>query len=245
MELKLLHLYHNLMNLYGEYGNIKALTRHLEDQGAKVHLTETDTADGVCLADFDFIYIGSGTEKNQKKALNDLMFSRDAFLSAANGGTVMLLTGNAFELLGQSITDAVGKKYSALGFASFTVTEQNKKRLTGDCICVCSFLKKPLVGFINKCSEIKGVEDALFTVKLGLSNTEGQQAEGFHQNNVYGTHLVGPVLVKNPHFMDYIVTLICTRRDEGFQLARAEYKYESRAYDVTLRALTARMEKSN
>lgn len=82
-------------------------------------------------------------------------------------------------------------------------------------------------------------------MKLGLSNTEGQQAEGFHQNNVYGTHLVGPVLVKNPHFMDYIVTLICTRRDEGFQLTRAEYKYESRAYDVTLRALTARMEKSN
>lgn len=67
MELKLLHLYHNLMNLYGEYGNIKALTRHLEDQGAKVHLTETDTADGVCLADFDFIYIGSGTEKTRKR----------------------------------------------------------------------------------------------------------------------------------------------------------------------------------
>lgn len=35
MELKLLHLYHNLMNLYGEYGNIKALTRHLEDQGPR------------------------------------------------------------------------------------------------------------------------------------------------------------------------------------------------------------------
>lgn len=245
MELKLLHLYKNLMNLYGEYGNIKALTRHLEDQGAKVLLTETDTADGVCFADFDFIYIGSGTEKNQKKALNDLMFSRDAFLSAANGGTVMLLTGNAFELLGKSITDAVGKKYSALGFAPFTVTEQNKKRLTGDSICECAFLTKPLVGFINKCSDIKGVKDALFTVKLGLSNTEGTREEGFHRDNVYGTHLVGPVLVKNPHFMDYMVNLICTRKDGSFQFIRAEYKYESRAYDVTLRALTARMEKQN
>lgn len=245
MELKLLHLYKNLMNLYGEYGNIKALTRHLEDQGAKVLLTETDTADGVCFADYDFIYIGSGTEKNQKKALNDLMFSRDAFLSAANGGAVMLLTGNAFELLGQSVTDAVGKKYSALGFAPFTVTEQNKKRLTGDCICECSFLTKPLVGFINKCSEIKGVKDALFTVKLGLSNAEGEKTEGFHKKNVYGTHLVGPVLEKNPHFMDYMVNLICTHKNEGFQLTRAEYKYESRAYDVTLEALAARMEKQN
>lgn len=245
MELKLLHLYQNLMNLYGEYGNIKALTRHLEDQGAGVLLTQTDTADGVNFTDYDFIYIGSGTEINQKKALNDLMFSRDAFISAANGGTVMLLTGNAFELLGQSITDALGKKHSALGFAPFTVTEQNKKRLTGDCICACGFLRKPLIGFINKCSEIKGVRNALFTVKMGLGNAEGGKSEGFHQNNVYGTHLVGPVLVKNPHFMDYMVNLICTNKDQNFQFTRAEYKYESRAYDVTLRELSARMEKSN
>lgn len=243
MELKLLHLYHNLMNLYGEYGNIKALIRHLEDQGAQVELTESDSADGLCFTDYDFIYIGSGTEKNQKKALNDLLFNKESFLSAANGGTVMLLTGNSFELLGQSVTDAHGKKYSALGFADFTSAEQNKKRLTGDCICTCDFLSRPLVGFINKCSEIKGISSPLFTVKMGLTNTEGEQTEGFHKNNVYGTHLIGPVLVKNPHFMDEMVRLICGKKDKAFHFKKAEYKYESRAYEVTLRELQARLEK--
>lgn len=245
MELKLLHLYHNLMNLYGEYGNIKALTRHLEDQGADVLLTARDSADGICFSDYDFIYIGSGTEKNQKKALNDLMFNKESFLSAADGGTVMLLTGNSFEMLGLSITDAYGKKYSALGFAEFTTEEQNKKRLTADCICTCSYLSRPLVGFINKCSEIKGVSSPLFTMEMGLSNTDGAQTEGFHKNNVYGTHLIGPVLVKNPHFMDYMVNLICREKDGAFLLKKAEYKYESRAFDVTLRGLRARLEKDN
>lgn len=245
MELKLLHLYHNLMNLYGEYGNIKALIRHLEDQGAQVSLTARDSADGIRFADYDFVYIGSGTENNQKKALNDLMFNKESFLSAADSGTIMLLTGNSFEMLGQSVTDAHGKKYSALGFAQFTSAEQNKKRLTGDCICTCSFLTKPLVGFVNKCSGITGVTSPLFTVEMGLSNTEGEQTEGFHKNNVYGTHLIGPILVKNPHFMDYMVRVICEKKDKAFRFKRAEYKYESRAYDVTLRELRARLEKDN
>ena len=176
MKLKLLHLYADLMNLYGEYGNIAALKRHLEDQGAQVSVIKTETAAGISFGAFDFVYIGSGTEKNMKKALVDLRKEKESFTRAVQGGTVMLLTGNAFEMLGQAVTDGTGKNYEGLCLAPFTTTEQSKKRITGDCYCVCDFLHEPLVGFINKCSDIQGVETPLFdmdrkcgcTVKQGL-----------------------------------------------------------------------------
>ena len=81
MKLKLLHLYADLMNLYGEYGNIAALKRHLEDQGAQVSVIKTETAAGISFGAFDFVYIGSGTEKNMKKALVDLRKEKESFTS--------------------------------------------------------------------------------------------------------------------------------------------------------------------
>lgn len=243
MKLKLLHLYADLMNLYGEYGNIAALKRHLEDQGAQVSVIKTETAAGISFGAFDFVYIGSGTEKNMKKALVDLRKEKESFTRAVQGGTVMLLTGNAFEMLGQAVTDGTGKNYEGLCLAPFTTTEQSKKRITGDCYCVCDFLHEPLVGFINKCSDIQGVETPLFDMQMGFGNSENETLEGLHLRNLFGTHMIGPILVKNPHFMEYIVTLLCTRQNAEFVPVPKEYPYTQRAYTVTKEKLYARMQR--
>ena len=68
--MKILHLYPDFMNLYGEYGNMRVLQRHLQDQGVTVTLEEkTVTDDSLDFSDVDFIYIGCGTERSQKAAL--------------------------------------------------------------------------------------------------------------------------------------------------------------------------------
>ena len=36
MTIRIAHLYYDIMNLYGEIGNIKVLRYHLEEQGIKV-----------------------------------------------------------------------------------------------------------------------------------------------------------------------------------------------------------------
>lgn len=230
--MKILHLYYDIMNLYGEWGNVSAMRRILEKSGEDVTVDKLTIGDNINLKDYDFIYMGSGTERNQRMALDDFWQYDSEFRACIKSGKVILLTGNAFEILGQSITDAHGQIFDGISIFDFTVTEQNKTRVTGDVIYTCDFLRQPLVGFINKCSEIKGADSTLFTVERGLGNSKGEKAEGVRLNYCFGTHLTGPVLIKNPHFLVYLAEKILGRVPESDWMV-----HERAGYNVTLREL--------
>ena len=77
---------------------------------------------------------------------------------------------------------------------------------------------------------------------MGEGNAPGDLKEGYHVHNVFGTHLIGPVLVKNPHFMNYMVKLIGSQMQDDFQMKDINYDYEMKAYLVTLAELMQRVE---
>ncbi|MBQ1943791.1 MAG: glutamine amidotransferase [Ruminococcus sp.] len=233
--MKILHFYHDLMNLYGDYANVSAMRRILEKSGESVTVDRRSLGDNVDFSDYDFIYIGSGTERNQRVALADLHRHADALRQYIADGRPALLTGNSFEMLGRTITDAAGNKHKGLGVFDFTVTEQNKTRVTADVIFTCEFLAEPLVGFVNKCSEIRGADPTLFNVKMGLGNFEGDKREGVRVQNCYGTHLTGPVLIKNPHFLAFLAEKLLGRAPETGYLT-----YEKAGFAVTLSELSRR-----
>ena len=185
--MKILHYYHDLMNLYGDYANVSAMRRILEKSGESVTVDRRSLGDNVDFSDYDFIYIGSGTERNQRVALADLHRHADALRQYIADGKPALLTGNSFEMLGRTITDAAGNKHKGLGVFDFTVTEQNKTRVTADVIFTCEFLAEPLVGFVNKCSEIRGADPTLFNVKMGLGNFEGRARAELLRHPPHGT----------------------------------------------------------
>ena len=191
--MKILHLYHDIMNLYGEYANVSALERKLEKSGVKFTTDRLTLFDNADLGDYDFIYIGSGTEKNQKLVLQDFKKYKDFLVEYINSGKVILMTGNSFEMLGKTITDSDGKVFDGLGIYDFTVTEQNKRRITGDIVYTSDILTKPIVGFVNKCSEIKGIENHLFTVKHGLGDYENAKTEGLKTNNLLASQVTGRI----------------------------------------------------
>ncbi len=235
-EIRILHLYRNLMNLYGEHANVAVLKAHLKDQGiiATIHgYNSVETIPN--LSAFDFIYMGAGTEKNQKIAIDDLMTKRDEFVTACENGAIALFTGCAMELLGQSITDAQGEVTTALGIANFTTTQQNAKRLNCDCLFNSELLNCQAVGFINRSSIIEGDEDrALFDVIIGHGNHPETTKEGFTYKNVFATHLTGPSLVKNPEFMNCIVSLIGKKASNNFEFKEMDYPYEVDAHNYII-----------
>lgn len=208
MEIRILHLYSDFMNLYGEYGNVRLLTKGLQDKNCEVYVdTKTITDNEIDFAKYDFIYCGAGTESKRTFALNHLSKFKDSLKSAFNAGKVMLFTGNSWEMLGKSIETADGKIIEGLKLFDFTVKEQNARRLTGDIKAKAEFLGNELIGFINKCSEVSGVSSPLFTLTM-KPESFALENEGIHCRNLFGTQIVGPVLVKNPDFCEYMANLI-------------------------------------
>ena len=121
--MKILHLYYDIMNLYGDYGNVSVLERVLTQSGADCEVVKKSLGDSVDFAEYDFVFIGSGTERNQKLVLDDFKKHKEAFKNYIESGKPALFTGNSFEMLGKSITDCEGKAYDGTGlFGFFRVT---------------------------------------------------------------------------------------------------------------------------
>ena len=164
------------MNLYGEYANVAALKRMLEKNDIACEVDTLSVGDELSLMDYDFIYVGSGTESNQKYVMEHLKKYADDVKAYVEAGKFLFMTGNSFEILGKTITDAKGKVYPGLGLFDFTVLEQERTRNTADAIFTfveqnegsVSYMEnkeKELVGFVNKCSTISGITNPLFQVK--------------------------------------------------------------------------------
>ncbi len=235
---KILFLYSKLMNLYGGYSNIVVLERHLKDQGFKVIIDHFEVGDDVTFSDYQFIYLGAGTEKNQRVALKDLSRYRKELKTCAENGTVMLFTGNAFDMLGKEIHGLDGKNYQGLGICDFTVKEYGERRYVGDVVCSCIWDKKhPFVGFVNHSADITGIEQPSFTMKVGVENHIVTPYDGYRYHNLFGMHLIGAVLVNNPHFMKEVIMLI-GKQFKGFQYQEISYPYEENSYRITLEKLS-------
>ncbi len=209
--MKILHLFYDLLNLYGEYGNLCVLERGLKEKGIEVTVDKLSIGDEFDFSQYDLIYIGSGTERNQKVALEYLIPYKKALSEALDSGKIILATGNAFEMFGKTITDCNKKEYEALGLFDF-YTEESDQRTVTDAKSKCKFCEDTLIGFINKASEIKGIKNSFCDMLEGCGNTSDDKNEGIHEGNFYGTHLIGPLLVRNPALLQHFVELLSEKQ---------------------------------
>ena len=198
MELTLIHLYPDLMNLYGSYANLSDLRRTLEGLGHSVTVQPVLPGESVALDGCHFLYLGAGTERAQKAALEALTPYAAVLRSAAEAGLPMLFAGSAMELLGRRITDQQGKDWEALGLADF-LSRETEKRFVEDVYGVCPLFPEPMVGFQNKSAVITGIETPLLSsLAMGYGNDGEKRPEGYQKGNVFASALTGPILVKNP-----------------------------------------------
>ena len=130
--------------------------------------------------------------------------------------------------------------WPGLELAQFTTVETDK-RVPEDVIAHTSLWDSPVVGFMNKCSATKGVTSPLFErLSLGPGNEAEHGAEGYVDGNVFATHITGPVLVKNPDFVDFLIRRIFAAKGWEQPDKLPVLPYEREAYEVTLAELTAR-----
>lgn len=209
--MRIIHLFADLCNLYGDYGNVCALKRMLENKGQNVEIEYQSIDDEIDVSGADFVFIGSATERNQKVALNYLQGYKENIKSALDNGTVILATGNSFEMFGQSVTDCDGTKHEGLSFFPYETVE-GKERIVTDSLCDTSLCGGDIIGFVNKASLTTGVTSPLFDVKQGSGNSKDDNKEGVHYGNFYGTHLIGPVLIRNPQLCEYFADMLIKKQ---------------------------------
>jgi len=238
--MRLLHLYHDLMNLYGDWANIKAIGLELAARGAVPSIDCISVGGEIDFGKYDFVYIGSGTERSQKACIRDIMRCKAELKEKIEAGLHILATGNAHEIFGNSITDAQGERHEALGLLDFE-TIQNESRVTGDCVCRASFLPDRLIGFINRSGHgQEGAIDRPFTCELGPGANDSSKAEGILLNNLLGTYMTGPVLVRNPPLLKYIADALYPGSARVSSDGDVFFKYQEAAYSIALQELSTR-----
>ena len=235
MEIKLLHLYYDIMNLYGEYENIKILEEHLKDQGYTVMVDKKTLGEEKNLEEYDFIYMGCGTERNQMCIMQDFKKEKEKLSKLIEQEKNIMLTGNSYEILGKKLN-----REDALGIFNFEA-KNTQKRTTEDVICTSNLLKNKVVGFINNMSEITNLENSLFDIEWGIEDKK----EGISYKNLIGTHIIGPILIRNPELLKLLINRICTQKDENFKYKDITYEDEEEGYELVLKELETRKNKND
>ena len=83
MELNICHLYPDILNLYGDRGNIITMKRRMEDRGIKVNVEGCSIGETLDANRYDIFFIGGGQDFEQEVLLKDLGTGKAAEIRAA------------------------------------------------------------------------------------------------------------------------------------------------------------------
>ena len=224
MKINILHLYPDLLNLYGESGNIKILKNYLEFNKIKVNIKECSINDVIDLKNIDLIYVGMGTEDNQSICIKHIVKYKLELEDYIENKGFVLSTGNSIELFGKYIKN--DKKIKTLGiFDYYSEVEE----VVDQPLYKCDFINEKVIGFINKRSKISNIDNHYLFINE-RPTSEDNLYEGYHYKNFYGTYLLGPLLVRNPSFLEHFCKNLIESIDNKYELS-SNLDLEYKAYN--------------
>ena len=243
-ELKICHLYPDVLNLYGDGGNIRALENRLRWRGLGAAVTPLPLGETDALTGYDLIFIGGGQDFEQELLLADLARGRGAALRSAiaDGVTVLAVCGG-YQMLGEYHQNQAGRRCAFLGAIDFS-TEAGETRMIGNFAFRCGEESggSVVVGFENHSGRTRlgpGLSP-LGQVLSGFGNNGADGGEGVRFRNVFGTYSHGPVLPKNPALCDHILETALGRKYGAFALDPLPDEAERAARAAALRELFPR-----
>jgi lipid II isoglutaminyl synthase (glutamine-hydrolysing) len=218
MRLRLIHLYGDLMNLYGDRGNIIALERRCAWRDLILEVVEVSVGERVNPAESDIFFFGGGQDREQETVSRDLAAGNGAAIQAAvEGGAALLAVCGGYQLLGRFFRTVDGVEIPGTGlFDAYTVA--GGARMVGNLLVEADLGSEQttLVGFENHSGSTFIGDGAapLGRVIVGHGNNGEDRLEGARYRSAIGTYLHGPALPKNPWLTDWLI-LSALRRHLG------------------------------
>lgn len=224
LKIKVLHLYYDLMNLYGENANIRAIETYLNRFDVKVTTDLLTINDDIDFSKYDIIYMGSGTEKSEMLVLEDLMKYKEDIRKAINDNKHFIITGNSIELFGKLIDDT-----PALDIFPY-YSKHEDFRIVGSTLFKTKLIKEKVIGFQNRCGCMFDIDKPLFKVIEGTGSSTNSNVEGYHYKNFYATYVFGPLLIRNPYLTNYILKNVVREKNKKYKFKMYNNTEEIKAY---------------
>lgn len=242
MELNICHLYPDVLNLYGDRGNIISMEKRLQWRGIEVKTTGVPIGEKLKASDFDLLFIGGGQDFEQEVLLADLRGEKTEELKAAIEDELPVLAiCGGYQMLGQYYKTWDGVQCDFTGALNL-YTVGAEKRMIGNYMFTCDELGVNIVGFENHSGKTylgEGVKP-MGKVLSGFGNNGEDGTEGARYKNVFATYSHGSLLPKNPVLCDRILKTALERKYGEAELEPIVDKVEQAAHDYMEHRLSKR-----
>ena len=177
-EIKILHMYADMLDLYGDGGNMEIIKYRCEKRGINCIIDKYSIDSAMPdFSSYDVIYIGGGADLEQQHISADLLKCRDGIKAAYEKGTFLFLICGGYQLMGKYYRDADGNEIPGLGlFDYYTIAPSSrKKRCIGNVVIRTNFTGSvvDVVGFENHGGRtFAGNCEPFGKVLSGYGNTE-------------------------------------------------------------------------
>lgn len=237
MVYKILYLYPDLLDLYGDSGNIEVLKYRLEKRGINCQVdTYSILEDKPNFSDYNLIFMGGGADREQSILSDDLVRYKDDIIKAIDDGVFVLLICGGYQLFGKYYKDADGEVIDGLGiFDYYTISGGKRNRNIGNIIIESIIDGEPykIIGFENHGGITYDVSNSFGKILYKNPNNTYDN-EGFMLDNVIGTYLHGPLLSKNPKLADYIIRVGLMKDKKKVSLEPIDDQLENKCRDVLI-----------
>ena len=205
------HLYPDLLNLYGDRGNIQCFRKRLEWRGMEAEVIPFLSGEKIDFSTLDIVLLGGGSDREQELVCGFLKDIKDDFKAYVEDGGVVLAVCGGYQLLGKYYKTNK-KTIEGLSILDIT-TEWQPERLIRNIVLNSPLFEQPVVGFENHGGRTYiGDHTPFGKVFYGLGNTGKSGYEGVIYKNVIATYLHGPLLPKNPQVCDYLLEKALQRK---------------------------------
>ena len=241
MELNICHLYPDLLNVYGDVGNILILKNRAEARNIKVNIINVSLNDNFNADDYDIVFFGGGQDYEQSIVSTDLEENKkEQIQKYIEDNKVFLAICGGYQLLGTHYTAPNGEKIPGLGILDI-YTEGGDTRFIGDTVIYNEDFNETYVGFENHSGRtyLNGLKP-LGKCVHGYGNNGGDGYEGCIYKNTYCTYFHGSLLAKNPELADRLLKTALEHKYDEVSLEKLDDTFELKAKDVMIKRLDSK-----
>lgn len=210
-KLKLCWLYYDLLELYGDRGNIKIFEKICIDNEIELIVDKITINDKTDISNYDILFLGGGSDYAQSLLYKDLITRKDQIQNfIENKGFILAICGG-YQMFGKYYIGANGEKIEGLSFFDY-YTDSSLNRCIGNVVVEDLKTNKKCVGFENHGGQTKNVNSPFARVLSGHGNEFKSEFEGYRCDYFLGTYLHGSLLPKNPFLASEILESIIKRK---------------------------------